>query len=101
CLDVAPGDSQPEQGVAADEQGDEKARVCVCRADDLLRVHAGGGHGQRPRGALLPVYAIGAYAAKTFRRLCLRASTPTRLDKPEAARRRLDGSGTAVFTRLS
>ena len=36
------------------EQGSEEARLSIRGFDDLLRLHAGRGHGERPHGGLLP-----------------------------------------------
>ena len=44
-------------GIRRHEQGSARARIQIRRPDDLLRLHAGGGHGQRPPGRLLPVFA--------------------------------------------
>ena len=42
-------------GVGRDERGTAEEGIPFRRLDDLLRVHAGGGHGQRPPGHLLSV----------------------------------------------
>src|SRR5690606_15145887 len=47
------------------EQGAAAARVPLRRQHDLLRVHAGGRHGQRPRHRLLPLRAGRPRAAVT------------------------------------
>ena len=41
--------------IARDEQGPQAPRFPVRRPDDLLRVHAGDRHGERPRSVLLPL----------------------------------------------
>ena len=43
-------------------RGSAEARIPVRRLDDLLRVHAGGGDGQRPHDGLLPPQGRGAHA---------------------------------------
>ena len=43
-----------EPGVQGDEQGAQAPRLRLRRSHDLLRVHAGGRHGGRPRRDLLP-----------------------------------------------
>ena len=48
-------DPRPNGRIRGHEQGSQEPRVCLRGPHDLLRVHAGGGHGQRPHGGLLPV----------------------------------------------
>ena len=47
-------DSGRNRDLAGDVKGVGAARLQVLRADDRLRLHAGGRHGQRPSGHLLP-----------------------------------------------
>ena len=47
-------------GVAGDEQGPQAPRLPLRRADRLLRLHAGGRAGQRPRDGVLPLPRDGA-----------------------------------------
>ena len=44
--------------IRRDEQGSKEARFSFCRLDDLLCVHAGGGHGQRPCAGLFSLKAL-------------------------------------------
>jgi len=46
--------SRQDPRIGRNEQGSEEARVHVRRLDDLLRLHAGGGNGERSHGGVLP-----------------------------------------------
>ncbi len=54
-----PGEGSASSGEArrirCHEQGSEEAGVPLCRHDDLLRLHAGRGHGERPQRGVLPL----------------------------------------------
>src|SRR5229473_2179780 len=56
-LAPAPG---AHEGVRPHERGAHRARVPLRRSDHLLRVHAGGGDGQRPPRHLLPLRGAAA-----------------------------------------
>ena len=58
-LEDAGRDACKVRGVGSDEQGAQEARVQVRGPDDLLRLHAGGRDGERPRGGLLSVRRSG------------------------------------------
>src|SRR5690606_189315 len=52
-------DPRGHRGVARDEPRPAPARVPLRRPDDVLRLHAGGRHGQRPPHVLLPAPGAG------------------------------------------
>jgi hypothetical protein len=54
-----PGD---ERGIRCDEQGAEEAGIHFRRIDDLLRIHAGYGHGERPCAGMFLREAEKAFA---------------------------------------
>ena len=64
-LAVVVGHPRQDAGVRCHEQGTAPARVPVCRAHHLLRLHAGHRHGQRPYNRLLPLRRRGVNGCGT------------------------------------
>ena len=60
----AEGRPADDRRVRRDEPRPQEARVHVRRVDDLLRVHAGDGDGERPLGGVFPVQAITSTKAR-------------------------------------
>ena len=75
----------PDAGVRRDEQGAPAPRLPIRRLDDLLRVHAGRRHGQRPHDHVLPTPVTTPSQLHSCAREPRRPSRPDRLAAADAA----------------